>query len=153
MQTTYNFVLPFPILGLPDDGLETTGPSNWWDNGVLKTLDTRLHLRLNHHDTPRVMELLGWKAHGSGKSTYGGDTKGMFAVTEVEMAVEGIAVHPMAEPVQQVMHIVSAINTFIEQFTTQNGTLWTPRATPQDIIGHPRTHHENRGQPRHHRAS
>jgi len=137
MTTTFSFYLPFPLFGLPDDKMEATGQSTWvvGPPPEQRALATKLNMTLVRHENSVIMEKLGWKRQGSGTSTYTGDTKGMFAITEVEMAVEGLPESSMTNHHAVIYSVLAAINSFIEQHTAETITLWTPRATPQDIIG------------------
>ena len=137
--STLRVQLPFPLLGLPEEGDTQELVLNWPIEVAPGRCETRatsttLAFRLLPHEQAPLMAAAGWQQHGSGKAVYSGDTHGSFALTEVEVSIAGIVPNPMSWQQGLIHLLVGLLNSYIDFHAAHRLQFWTPRLTPRDLV-------------------
>ncbi len=142
-MTTLTFHLPFPLHGCPNRVCSGTVVADWPirdESGVVHAVALKgsFTFAVVQHEGSPWLAAAGWQEHGVGSGaqvTYGGEAHGALSLTRVTAVLPAvIELNPLADAPWVFFKLAQLVNGFIDLHCTQTMTLWTPRATPRDII-------------------
>lgn len=142
-MTELIFHLPFPLHGLSPRH-ENSRSFPWAvvapDGAVVReALSTSVVIEHVQPVASPLMAAAGWQEHRTGEGatvTYSGDAHGGFSLTRwrVSIATRSLARLGFGGDPGIFFDLACLVNSFIDVHTAYTLTLWTPRATPRDIV-------------------